>query len=270
MSQANLTSWSPVVNFTSMARLVDLSLEPQRNEAECRAILRLDRGLDDVRQVGNLVLQNRRRLHGISSNPGQTVFDFQALQRGDDVRRTRHARLYVHNSDDLNSPSTLAVNGISLADLERDCDRFYNSKEPFRDSTIVKALTVDGVGGRMDWMSGRFSACMLYYLENGYIEVPGLALEKIQAVSRFTLDPRVNLLRPQVEDLRAWYRQLYERAVASCPTHRPITERYFRQLREHGFSTAEEEELGNAFFTDYTFRRLKSQEDEILRRNETA
>lgn len=262
------------VNESLMRKLLrEVDWEPTRNEGECRAVLRLDTTPGDERIVGSLIQQHRRRMHRVGYSSQEALVIFFDPLRGDEPPSSTEARLYLHDTNNVSSPATLVVNGLSLADLERDADRFVLcGGTPFFNTTLLKALTVDGFGGQVNWTDGStFSAAILYYLENIYARVPAAQLEKVGTTSRNgVFYEQADVLNPQVQDLNSWYDRYYMPQVLRCPTHRPFTETYFAQLREEGLPAGEEADIGEKFFTDYTYRRMKAMEDEILRYRRTA
>lgn len=235
------------------------------NQDGCSAHLRLNFGEEHQRENGSLAFESygTKFLHGIETSEHSPHVDLRQLLRGDEAVPGSVSRLCYNGA--------LVVKGISFEELESDSDTYFNSiiKPPL--VSVVKALTVDGVGGTINWRANNFSACLAYYLENFFIRVPFVELERItrevQNINR-TVTERT-LLRPQVEAFQAWYRN-YLTEVATCPTHRPITEGYFMQLRAQGLPSGEERELGEAFFSDFTYEVLKSKEREIMWRAQSA
>lgn len=252
-------------------RLAEVFYEPTRNQGDCSALLRLNLGLNEQREIGNLALHSfdRKFLHGIETSDHSSHVDLHQLLRGDAAIPGKVNRLYYYNSDNLGSNGSLVLNGLSLEELESDCDRYFNSRVPPTLLSVVKAFTVDGAGGTINWKANGFSACLAYYLENFYIRVPFAQLERISERTQTGSVAQLDLLRPQLEALQAWYRS-YLMNVSSCPTHRPITESYFLQLRAQGLPDGEESDLGNAFFSNYTYTTLKKNEQGIMKQARSA
>lgn len=242
-------------------------------DLECNAVLRLNVGLDDVRVMGNLAHQNRAAFHGIEPET-YTKVHFDELVRGDNPMGTLRNTLFVTNSDDPegNSPSSLVVRSLSLKTLEAEANRFFNSTDPKPEmSSLVSALTVDGRGGRFTYDRNRFYACMLYYLENMYAStlrpmVDRVTLDRIGVRQSSGFVPNHPSLMPaQRASFEDWLHGYYLPKVAVAPTKRPVTERYYQQLKEEGLSFGEERDIGEDFFTDYIWRLLESKQSEILR-----
>ncbi len=242
-------------------------------DAECRAVLRLNVGLSELRIVGNLANQDRADFHSIEAGANNKM-SYQGLLRGDDTVGIPKSTLFVTNSDDPNgnAPSSLVLGGLSLKALEAEADRFFNSTRPKPEMTsIVSALTVDGRGGHFTYDEYGFSACMLYYLENMYAAttqpmVDRIELERIgfRDQSGF-IRPHAPLIPAQRASFEEWLYGFYLPAVAEAPTRRPITEQYYRQLKTRGLGQGEEKDIGEDFFTDYIWKILEKKQGEILK-----
>lgn len=247
--------------------------EQIERDLECNAILRLNVGMDNVRAMGNLALQNRAIFHGIRSE-SHTRFQFEKLIRGDHPKGNTGSTLFVTNSNDPNgnAPSSLIVRGLSLKALDKEADRFFNSTDPKPElCSLVSALTVDGQGGRFTYDENRFSACMLYYLENMYAAtlrpmVDRVTLDRIGIRQSSGFVPnRTDLMPAQRACFEEWLHRYYLPKAAISPTKRPVTERYYWQLKEDGLPPGEERAIGENFFADYIWRMLEAKQTEILK-----
>lgn len=252
--------------------------EYMEQDFECNAVLRLNVGVDDVRIVGNLAHQNRSILHGIGARAHTKIY-FDAPTRGDKSIGSTKSTLFVTNSNDPNgnAPSSLIMRGLSLKALEEDATRFFNSTDPKpKMSSLVSALTVDGRGGRFTYDENRFYACMLYYLENMYVAtlkpmVDRITLDRIGIRQSSGFVPNHPSLMPaQRASFDEWLNQYYLPKAAASPTKRPVTDRYYQQLKEKGLPSGEERDIGENFFTDYIWRMLESKQREILRVAQSA
>lgn len=253
-------------------RLAEVSHEPTRNEGECTALLKLNLGLDERRETGNLSFETNNStkfLHGIATSDHSPHVDLHQLLRGDAAHPGSVSRLHLSTSDNPDNKGSLVLNGLSLAEQESDFDSHFNSKVRPTLLSVVKAFTVDGAGGTINWEANGFSACLAYYLENFYTRVPFAQLERIGERTQTGSIAQPLLLKPQVEAFQAWYRS-YRMDVDRCPTHRPITERYFMQLRAQGLPDGYERDLGDAFFSNEIYSVLRRNEREIMRWAQSA
>lgn len=239
---------------------------------EARASIRLyGLGEEKIRMQGRLSSDPfLRRLHEIRTddNLGPSSVSIRHVLRGD-VPVADHSVRIFHWSEDVQRTSALFVPGMNPLELEADADEYYNQRvpRPFAPLTMVKALTVDGVGGSLDLESDFPSPCLWYYIENEFVCSPeAVDLERIK-----TRKPNGNerMLEDsstwiQRENLANWFLQVYGTDRMNAPTRRPITENYYAQIRASALSPVEKDLLGVQMFGERIFEVLEARRKQVL------
>ena len=243
-------------------------VENQEAPTACTAVIRLRTTDQEHFTCGNIADRARRELewrrrHRLDFD-GSKV-DYSNLLRGDAGSKNTRGALYVVSGNDLigQTECTAIIPRLSSPAISSEGDIFNNATDPFRDPyTVVKALTVNGLGGTVDFRREEFSASLLYYIENMFGRKFTPVLEKLTA--KETTLP-IGALSPQQAHLDHWLRTTYLPARDTAPSGRPVTEEYFRQLRVMGLPRGEEVDIGRAFFTEWVWDLLVKNAEQILR-----
>ncbi len=238
---------------------------------EARAAIRLyGLGVERVRQQGLLSLSPFAPLHEIhvDHRTGPSSVSIRNLLRGDEPIANHSVRIF-HWSEDIPNSSSLFLPGINPLALDADADGYYNRDllSIFEPMTVVKALTVDGSGGKLDLTQDFPKPCFWYYVENEFVCAPdGITLEsvKIQKPNGTHRMLENTFLRVQRENLTNWFLRIYQADKTNAPTRRPITENYYAQINESDLSTADKEDLGLAMFGKHIYEALEARRNAIL------
>ncbi len=226
----------------------------------CKAIVRLHLDSSDWRVNGNPIDDDRyQRVHRLEKTGNRILFP------SDQGPRAQTLALYIHDSEDEESQSTLVVPDISSVNLEEDHawttagpDHLMNSP-----GLLVQALAgIDGLGDPFT-VSGFFARPM-FHLEAIYAStLRNLNLERLQ-VEEGALPLPQKLLDAQRDQLKRWLHGIYLPAVDRSVTRRPIVERTFVQIHKAPISTTAQRALALGIFGEDLFVALHAKREAIF------
>lgn len=235
-------------------------------------VMDLDLKNDSVRVVGNIANDTRARaLHQLRMD--EDSLNVQRYQRGDHPVVDHSLRLFNRPEEPHRRLSVL-VPGLSISELRQDvtqADIVHNKRDPRTlPSTLVRALTINGKGGELDWRNGAPAPCAWFFVENYLAKNP-------QTADIYSLKGRRG--RREYGNYKEWYlpaefresqADLFNRwlvthnsSASQYPTHRPITERYYLQLQRAGLDGSSKDDLGKQFFGTYTYQLLEGRRRQI-------
>lgn len=231
---------------------------------------------NEIRIVGNLVHDRvARAYHGITGSLSADLC-FPRVMRGDAPLEEHSMRLYTGKFEDRKDGISILIPGMSTQELEQDtfgADMAPNRKgKPGLLPTMVRALTVDGRGGQLDWdEDAPPQACLWFFIERAFAAHPhegSIAFLRGRKGSKKRGDYKSwtlpgNFKEIQERGFNRWLKETYLPGTKTSVTHCPITERYFLQLQRTGMSHAKKDDLGEAFFGEYTYRVLQGKRRQI-------
>jgi hypothetical protein len=190
-------------------------------------------------------------------NPSEARKAFGVFNTYNGMPLSNSARLFNGKSEAPNKWCDLSIDGFSIPRLEDETDLWWNRKAgPSRPGLLVQALTEDGKGGFMNWGSRRQEPCLRYTIENIFLRPPkNVVLEIPPAMHNVRLHS--GIYRGQQQNLQEWLDNDYAPRIASCFTHRPITEAYFIDLQHSELADFERESKGRALFGAVNYEILK-------------
>lgn len=192
--------------------------------------------------------------------------------RGDDPVKEDSYRLFFGSGDNPDGTTRLLINGFSIAELDADCDAQFNKRSGYwRPGAVVKALTIDGRGGEMDWEQGLQQPCAWYFIENIFAKPPtDVRIDHFKGSRGKRNDPHraewtlpLGFQRAAQQNFDHWFRKIYLPRAQNSVTKRPITEEYFAQLQRSRLDRTKRAEAGEKFFGETNYELLYKQRRKI-------
>lgn len=218
----------------------------------------LDMTRQYLREVRNILDDtNSKRALRIQSGQGSIGLE---INRGDQPIQNATARLFWGTSENPEGPYRILIPGLSI-------NRLDPKNSSYDADLIIKALTIDGSGGTLDWTTeGIPLPCLWYYIENFFVKTPDhIALSQFKGVrGRRSEQGFSEWILPDVfgtthtGQLQEWFATNYRPKKDTCPTHRPITEEYLSQLQGTRLSPSQKKAKGELFFGRKNYHDLLS------------
>lgn len=246
---------------------------------EVLMVLGLDLASTHLRRQGNPFFVNDTRMRlGIR---GQLDGGFNVRpQRGDRSEHNHSVRIHIDDTAEAFTieggyPSRIVFPGLSLQPVMQEESTHLRNKgsDRWTPGVCVKAITVDGKGGTIDWteIGGRpVKPCLWFFIENGCIRTPTrMRLLQLTGVNRRKGIGRINAwnlssraVATQRLNINQWF-QVYKAWAENSPLQRPMTERYFYQLRQTDRPQNLKDDEGERFFGPHLYARLHDGRDAI-------
>lgn len=248
------------------------SSECYRSDAgEGRALVRLHGlGEEKIRAIGRISDSSLANAHGLSSDRGfgPSSVSIRHTLRGDSPLAEHSVRIFRW-SEDVPQSSALYLPGIDVLGMERDSDKYFNRKGSlvFTPMSIVRAMTVDGMGGRLQFGDKLPPACPWYYIENEFICAPDaieLGSVRVHKPNQQYVPLDTGLFAIQRENVANWFNGLYDPERRTAPARRPITENYYYQFKRAQMESTAKDQQARAFFGSIVYDRLELQKKHIM------
>lgn len=238
---------------------------------EGRALIRLyGLGAEKIRAMGRLSDSSLANVHGLNSDHtfGPSSVSIRHTLRGDSPLAEHSVRIFRW-SDEIPNSSALYLPGIDVLEMERESDGHFNRTNPqrFTPMSIVRAMSVDGMGGTLQFSDELPRACPWYYLENEFICAPdAIELEsvKIHKPNHQQAPLENPLFGVQRENVANWFNGLYNPERRAAPSRRPITENYYYQFKRARMESTAKDQQARAFFGSTVYDRLEVQKKHIM------